>query len=209
MKSTTILLLCLASVTTFAQPYQPVVLWDRSGRTDSSAYGYKILPLGDQNDDGFADWAVMAYGNIATYHGTRRPYLEFFHGGTTPETEPYFVFQQDSPTFYQSWSAGVIGDINGDGYEDWMTAYWPQGFPPYRIYGFFFGGHGPASTPDIEWIQSVTTGFWTFDDFNFNGDGYDDIFWGNNETGTVNVFFWWQPDGYNSGLDSIRPPPRV
>ncbi len=184
-----IILTVFCSAIAVAQPYEPIVLWDRSGETDSSAYGHEILPLGDQNDDGFADWAVLAYGNIATWHGTRRPYLEFFHGGNPPSTEPYFVFQQDSPAFYQSWFAGMVGDVNGDGYRDWMTEYWPQGFPPYRISGLFYGGGEPTETPDLEWPTPVVAGFYWIDNFDFNGDDYDDLFHRNNETQAVKVYF--------------------
>ena len=209
MKITAFLISLLVATIALAQPYEPHIIWDRSGETDSSAYGYKILPLGDQNDDGFADWAVLAHGNIATYHGTRRPYLEFFHGDTMPSTEPYFVFQQDSPAYYQSWSAGVIGDINGDGYKDWMTAYWPQGFPAYRIYGFFYGGHGPSSAPDVAWSQSVVTGFYGLPEFDFNGDGTDDLYWGNNETGEVRVYFGSSPLDTLSDWSIAEPPQGI
>ena len=159
-------------LTVSAQDYVPTVIWDRSGETDSSAYGYKILPLGDQNDDGFADWAVLSRGNVATYHGTRGTYLEFFYGSANPSTEPTFVLTQDPSQYYQTWYATDAGDLNGDGYIDWYVSYAPWNAPGSRTYGFFWGGSEPSQTPDFLWPSA--TGWYRMQDF--NGDGYDDLF---------------------------------
>jgi hypothetical protein len=171
MRFRLIILLALTAAVS-AQPYEPHVIWDRSGQTDSSAYGYKILPLGDQNDDGFADWAVLANGNVATYHGTRASYLEFFYGGPTPSTTPNYVLYEDSTLYYRSWFATEAGDLNGDGYVDWLVYYWPLSNPATRIYRFSFGGHGFPGNADILWPSA--TGFRRMGDF--NGDGFDDLY---------------------------------
>ncbi|NUO20384.1 hypothetical protein HUU59_13140, partial [bacterium] len=39
------------------------IIWVRNGDTANSHFGGFIFPLGDQNDDGFDDWAVYASGN--------------------------------------------------------------------------------------------------------------------------------------------------
>ena len=172
MKTILLLISLLGATLVSAQDYVPVVIWDRSGETDSSAYGYKILPLGDQNDDGFADWAVLARGNVATYHGTRGTYLEFFYGSANPSTEPAFVLTQDPSEYYQTWFATEAGDLNGDGYVDWYVSYAPWNAPGSRTYGFFWGGSEPSQTPDFLWPSA--TGWYRMQDF--NGDGYDDLY---------------------------------
>ncbi len=62
-KSSIIVSFLLAANSAFAQPqYQPMAIWQREGAEDSSLYGSEILALGDQNSDGFNDWAVFASG---------------------------------------------------------------------------------------------------------------------------------------------------
>jgi hypothetical protein len=116
----------LLTTEAFAQPWQPEIIWDRSGLQDSSAYGYKILPLGDQNDDSYADWAVYAMGNFSragTYHGNQHAYIEFFHGGDPPETVPYLTVTEELQIL---WPPGVLEDVDGDGvidyYLDWASS---------------------------------------------------------------------------------------
>jgi hypothetical protein len=100
--------------------WEPEVLFDRSGRTDSAAYGASIVPLGDQNDDGYDDWAVGAsyYYDLALLH---LGYIEIFRGGNPVPQEPYLVFQR--PYDYMDglglwWN---IGDVNGDNYDDFCA----------------------------------------------------------------------------------------
>ena len=68
--------LCLAIIITVAgvalgQPYQPTIIWDRSGETDTSGYGRQILALGDQNNDGFMDAVVTNEGTDLNANGDR------------------------------------------------------------------------------------------------------------------------------------------
>jgi hypothetical protein len=77
------LIIALFAFAALAQAQSLHVIWDRSGVGDSSLYGYRILPLGDQNDDGYNDWAIFANGNYyyPGNRGNQQSYLEFFHGG--------------------------------------------------------------------------------------------------------------------------------
>jgi hypothetical protein len=184
-----IVLLCTLSA---SAQWQPRVIWDRSGLTDSAAYGTQILPLGDQNDDGFADWAVYARGNV-DHDGPRASYIEFFRGGDPVPPEPYLVFRQDSLLYDQLWFVDSPGDLSGDGYADWLSLYWPRGFPPYRVYGFFWGGQDTSSNPDFSWTVPLVFGFVDLPGFDFNGDGIADLFGINNETGTARIYFGGTP----------------
>ncbi|MBI5059052.1 FG-GAP repeat protein [candidate division KSB1 bacterium] len=177
-----VLILAFAVSECIAQPYQPHVIWDRSGQTDSSAYGYKILPLGDQNDDGFADWAVYAQGNGGGWNGTRASYLEFFFGGESLSTMPAFILREDSTVYSQLWYADIVGDLNGDGYMDWKVNFWLASHPPMSTEGIFFGGNGFSVEPGMEWTISFGVGLYPLANFygqgsgDFNGDGFDDLF---------------------------------
>jgi len=70
--------------------------------TTRTLFGYQILPLGDQDDDGFADMWVWDY----------RPAAYLFRGGTNVDSQ-YFL-RIDSANR----KAGNLGDINGDGFDD-------------------------------------------------------------------------------------------
>jgi hypothetical protein len=205
------LLVFLASEV-LAQPYQPRVIWDRSGLTDSSAYGYKILPLGDQNDDGYADWAVYAQGNG---HETQHSYLEFFHGGPDPTTQPYFTYHEDSTLYDPLWyGVEAIGDLNGDGYQDWMLKLRPRNHPPSFTYLFFYGRTANDSVPAWEWNVSSNLGLYALRDAfgdnhgDFNGDGYDDIY-SYDINDVLRIYYGGNPTDTLPDWTLYRPPPGL
>jgi hypothetical protein len=163
------ILICLfaCATTVVAQPTLHVI-WDRSGAQDSSAYGYEILPLGDQNGDSIADWAVWAYG-----YGSDPSYLEFFHGGTPPSQTPYLTLQDDPNGQWWIWWADVIGDVNGDGKEDWYIERW---FTTNSIvtHSIYFGGLSADTVPDLV-LTTERNIFFLNRLGDFNGDGFDDM----------------------------------
>jgi len=164
-----ILLAITLAVAASAQPLQSI--WDRSGLQDSSEYGGAILPLGDQNGDGFADWAVLAFGN-GDFTGSEKGYLEFFHGGNPPLTTPYFTLRGDNVT-WQMGDARVLGDVNGDGYVDWY--YQEIGLPDYQWWNAVvcFGGPSVDTTHVLRFVLPMRGGFGPLGDY--NGDGYADV----------------------------------
>jgi hypothetical protein len=90
---------------------QFTVLWDKSGAYDSSRYGQVVISLGDQNQDGYADWAVYSAGNTAP--GTpEQSRLEFFHGGNPPDTIPYMTRLADGISELGLGYAQAFGDLN-------------------------------------------------------------------------------------------------
>ncbi|MFZ5433638.1 MAG: T9SS type A sorting domain-containing protein, partial [Calditrichota bacterium] len=186
--------------TAFAQPYEPNVIWDRSGLQDSSAYGYKIFPLGDQNDDGFADWAVYAVGNGGGWHGTQASYMEFFRGETQLSLEPFCTFLVDTSIYDPAWGADVIGDVNGDGYIDWIVIKQTRTSPIIYSGQIYYGGDN--MDPDVDFTPS--NGFLgTVGDF--NGDGCSDlsnydysrdifrVFYGGNTIDTIPDWILYEP----------------
>ena len=187
MKALLLFVVIFAAVAT-AQPDSLQVIWDRSGETDSSAYGYKILPLGDQNDDGFADWAVFARGNGGGWHGTRPSYLEFFHGGITMPEEPYYTFSVDTSVYNKLWRVEATGDVNGDGYQDWMVIMCTVVGPITCVAPIFFGGPDADSIPDA-YVSPNSIG--TIGDF--NGDAYDDIAAYDFGTDILSIFYGGSP----------------
>lgn len=172
MKSVLSILLILCSIVASAQPWQPQVIWQREGQGDSCEYGHTILALGDQNDDGYADWAVFAWGKLGGSIDDSA-YVEFLHGGNPPSTEPYFEIVQGPITNFMDQSESW-GDLNGDGYQDWMVQRGYLG-PPYSAIDYvYWGGPNSDSTPDLSF--DVTASGWEGPLGDFNGDGNDDFY---------------------------------
>jgi hypothetical protein len=165
------LLLILASHA-FAQ-YEPHAIWSREGAGDSSYYGSQILALGDQNGDGFNDFAVFAagWGPSGQINESR---LEFFHGGNPPDTVPYMTRLIDQITERALWGGSTLGDLNGDGYQDWAVVAEVNDSSFDNVWKVYFGGPGPHDNPDLVLPVPWFSGYDGIGDF--NGDGFDDLF---------------------------------
>ncbi len=155
------LLLLGTSSTSYAQQ----IIWERDGEGDSSRYGREILPLGDQNLDGFDDFAVQAFG-IGPQGTDEGVWIDFFHGGNPPSTEPYMRIQTPPDGI---WTGDVWTlDFNGDDFADIMLT------GNVKIY---FGGPDMDTIPDVDWPnqrRDTETAKQPLGDF--NGDGFDDFF---------------------------------
>ncbi len=157
------------------------IIWERDGEGDSSRYGREILPLGDQNLDGFDDFAVQAFG-VGPQGTDEGVWLDFFLGGNPPSTEPFMRI--DTPPD-GIWTGDIRTlDFNGDGFVDVMFT------GNVKIY---FGGPDMDTLPDVIWNgqrRDTETSKGTIGDF--NGDGnwdlyrYDGIFGGGDST----EIFW-------------------
>lgn len=175
----------------FAQPWEPEVIWEREGRQDSSRYGAAILALGDQNDDGFNDWAVWAMG---ARNGTLTDsaYVEFFHGGNPIPEAPYMTIEP-----LHGFEAGIrgasdVGDINGDGYVDWYVFVGYINNPDQRrVFNFYYGGQPANTTPDFITTTPILSLFYPVGDF--NGDGFDDLLLSNSNDEYADIYFGGSP----------------
>ena len=198
MKGIPCLLMLFVTSLLQAQPLD--IIWDRSGLQDSSGYGYEILPLGDQNDDGFNDWAVWAVG-----HGSDAAYVEFFHGDSTSPSLPYLFYQDMVGSGSWIWWAGITGDLNGDSYTDWyLERRYSAGFMLHLVY---WGGPNADTTADLTMTTSWTD-FFLRPLGDFNGDGFGDlclyhyipdyaeIFYGGSPMDTIPDWSRHSPDNY-------------
>lgn len=155
-----------------AQPYNPVVLWDRSGAGDSSRYGVRIVPLDDQNGDGYNDFAVIALGWGGPGQ-SNEALTEFFHGGNPPDPIPYMIFR-GQPSIYRYWGPVGMGDLNSDGKTDWMDVIQYYADQDHFVWRIFWGGIEGDTIPDLMLIEPVNVYITGVGDF--NGDGYGDVF---------------------------------
>jgi hypothetical protein len=148
------------------------VIWDRSGNDPDSHFGAPLYPLGDQNDDGFADWIVWCQaGDVGTESESK---AQFFHGGNPPTIEPYLTILAPRDALELS-AASSNGDVNGDGFVDWHTAVRYPGSNLVHI-SMYWGGPDYDEIPDLQFAlggYSIRNAGYAFD---FNGDSYDDIY---------------------------------
>ncbi len=204
-----LLLACLlTSSLTFAQ-WTPEVLWDQSGAQDTARYGWRVLALGDQNDDGYADFAVWAQGN-AGINGVGPPgRVELFHGGNPPSTIPYHVFTLDS-TLTVIYDARVAGDINGDGYKDLLLEFEWHGDWHTRSAYVFYGGPMLDSQPDARLPPYPYAFFgWSGPVGDFNGDGFDDLYLRFSHDDSTRIYFGGNPPDTLSDWVRHSPPAQV
>lgn len=148
---------------------------------------YHILPLGDVNGDGYADWAVGPGGT---------GFRIYFGGPTLPAPDP--PSQSIIPDGMTESPGTMLGDVNGDGFDDFAILNYPW------LEVYYGSKDGLPSTPvklsslplDNE-INGAPAG-------DVNGDGYADVIIGRPEfvsggstTGRAEIWF-----GSATGLGS-------
>jgi hypothetical protein len=168
------LLLCWAT-NLYTQPLQ--VIWDRSGVGDHSHFGTGIVALGDQNQDGFDNWAVLSAGRAAPGDDNESRF-DLFRGGNPPSTVPYMTFRGRLSPRRDFLEANVIGDVNGDGFKDWWTWNLVPGDTVVQV-DIYFGGPSADTIPDVLFHFPATGWDWMDPVGDINGDGYDDFYFYN------------------------------
>ncbi|NUO18973.1 FG-GAP repeat protein [bacterium] len=165
-------LLLFLLIFTSALPAQEVI-WDRSGDGNHAQFGYLIWAMGDQNNDGFDDWAVSANGEYNELPENEARFL-LFHGGNPPETVPYMSFIRN-PDVFLRYGGAAIGDVNGDGYIDWQLTLSFVSAPDSQIIHIFLGGPDADMNNDYV-LDARPLDVWVQPLGDFNGDGHSDIY---------------------------------
>jgi hypothetical protein len=174
MKSIIVTSIILIAGMVQAQPWTPHVIWDKRGAGDQSHMGDAVDPLGDQNNDGYADFAVLS-GGTGTPGQVSEARYDLFHGGNPPDTIPYMTFKGTLSPRRDFLEANVIGDVNGDGYKDWWTWNYVPGDTVAQV-DIFFGGPSADTIPDAYFHFPATGWDWMDPIGDINGDGYDDFY---------------------------------
>jgi hypothetical protein len=95
-------------------------------------FGQLITPLGDVNNDNCSDVLISARTDTVLIYNS---YL--FHGGRPPDTAPQKIFRRFL------YGTAVIGDINGDTYQDLGTHQFPS-----KDFEIHYGGPLLSDTPN-------------------------------------------------------------
>ncbi len=87
------------------------------GESDDDYFGRSVSALGDVNGDGYSDFIVGANGNDnnGSYSGSAGVY------SGSDGSLLYPLFEGDSSGDYFGFSVSGVGDINGDGYDDFVV----------------------------------------------------------------------------------------
>ena len=159
----------------------------KTGTGVNGLLGYSVSEAGDFNGDGFSDIIAGAYGeNISMGK------VYFYQYRTDP---PRTLADLTLTGSYGS-GLGIIssdaGDVNGDGYSDFIANAVSIG----KVY-IYFGGMNMDNVPDF--IKSGNYGFGECVSAagDVNGDGYDDVIIGINNVGVngdgkAQIFFGGQ-----------------
>ena len=141
-------------------------------------FGTFLAYAGDVNGDKFNDILVCAEGSYTAKNFPGKVYL--YLGGKKVPTEPAAVFVGEKPGDHFGVWATTLGDINGDGFDDFaIGAHWNDegGTDAGKVY-IYFGGKQIDTRPDIvlkgeranDWFGASVAG-----GQDINGDGKPDL----------------------------------
>jgi hypothetical protein len=182
----------------FPQPTQQGVTYDRA----NSQFGTGVA-IGDVNGDGYGDLLVgaPAYTNSQSNEGNVLLYYGSATGFKTPQV---FAYESNVVNMQAGWAV-AMGDINGDGKQDFVFGMPPAsgGFGAVRIY------LGSASGPVFSTqYTSGSTGDATGKAIaigDFNHDGYADVVLGKVNSNVCEVSYG-SAAGPGSFSDLVLPP---
>ncbi|HNS50708.1 MAG TPA: FG-GAP-like repeat-containing protein [Anaerolineae bacterium] len=153
---------------------------DRYNQT-SASLGSTVAAAGDVNGDGYAD--VIA-GVPGYYSGNFKAAAVLYQGAAGGMVNTPLWSWYGSPTGSRQVTAGLAGDVNGDGYGDLLLGSPGFGGGTGRAYLYYGSGSGPAPYTSPSWATSPSSEGGTYG-ANFgwsmstagdvNGDGYADI----------------------------------
>lgn len=156
---------------TSAFAIQIVVVARLEGGADGDWFGWHVANLGDINNDDFEDFAIGSAEN----GGLVYVYL----GSSTFDTIPDLYLSKDSANdLTTGYSFEGLGDLNKDGFDDFMVMYSNQG---QRIYvlRIYLGSSMPDTVPDytiVDTVGHITSSFGLFlASGDVDSNGYPDI----------------------------------
>ncbi len=152
--------------------------WTVTGETAGDKFGVSVGNAGDVDDDGYDDILVGAQhvDNGSTDEG--KVYL-YYGSSTGPGTTADWTFEPDAHDKYLGTSVRSAGDVNNDGYDDFIVGGQGKGQYAYgSAYVFYGSSTGPGSSADRSYTGenwASKFGFAVSSAGDINDDGYDDV----------------------------------
>jgi len=153
-------------------------VWTAYGEAPYDNFGMKVAPAGDVNGDGYADVAVWAAGSG---HEAGKVYIYLGSPKGLSRT-PAWTMEGEQPKDQFGHSFGTIGDINGDGFGDFIVGAQGYNAPglenPGKAYVYLGSSKGLSKTPI--WTKTGQTTFELLGDCSgpagdINKDGLSDV----------------------------------
>lgn len=153
-------------------------------------FGSQIDTSGDLNNDGYNDIVIGSPGPSFFFNGQ----IDVFLGGETMDSEVDWHYKGENLEGFGTRIS--IGDLNGDSYDDLITSSgeWEPDNVMIKIY---LGNESVLSEP--VWQTNLGYQFALEADGDFNGDGFSDLFFDDNDTDDNQVSFnvVWGTDQQN------------
>ena len=153
----------------------PDLIFRGYGQPFFGGFGAACAIAGDINADGYDDIIIGDPEWTSQYFKQGAAYL--YYGGESMDTIPDMTFTGEY--YYHNLGARVsgAGDVNGDGYDDWiLSAPFDDLFALGGIY-LYYGGINPDTVCDL-YFEGESGDALQFDNprlKDINGDGYDDL----------------------------------
>jgi Na+-transporting NADH:ubiquinone oxidoreductase subunit NqrB len=161
-------------------------IWTVSGDENSDVFAHSVATAGDINGDGFSDVVVGAYGHDAgagSGANLGRAYAYLGAGGPPPAS-PAAIRSGDEDIAQYGRSLASAGDVNGDGYSDWIIGAYGHdaggavNTNAGRAYVYLGAPGGLSATP--AWTGSGDENYAGYGGAvssagDVNGDGYADV----------------------------------
>ncbi|MCY7363599.1 MAG: integrin alpha, partial [Ignavibacteria bacterium] len=142
------------------------------GEVSSSSFGYSVSGAGDINGDGYDDVIVGAYNYNAS---TGRVYI--YKGGASMDNIADGRMTGESTLSSFGYSVSEAGDVNADGYSDFLIGAYGYSTSTGRAY-LFLGSSNLDTNKDNTLAGSIANndfGYSVSSAGDVNGDGYSDI----------------------------------
>jgi hypothetical protein len=161
------------------------------GEKENDWSGYSVAPAGDVNGDGFRDLLIGApYAGTVSGKGQGKAYL--FLGRPTSQWPAGHTSLAGADASFLGLKAATMaarqlytaGDVNGDGYDDFLITCWMCWGSKGAAYLFLgrpdvdWGQDYPLEEPDARFIgenYDDRAGYYAATAGDVNGDGYDDF----------------------------------
>ncbi len=180
MMSLMMFLLAISGI--YAQNSMPIMQTFK-GHYGNSWFGERITAM-DYNADGYDD--LILYSR--KYGTNQRSAIVFYFGSAQMDSIPDIVLQSQYPGQVNKGFFLNAGDVNGDGYDDFLTQKNWESSPDSCAMSFYYGGPDADSEPDFEIVVRRDEGTPQIRPLScigdVNNDGYDDLgcsVWANDE----------------------------